>query len=92
MDDLAVSVVPFGLVGEEVAVLGEELLPVAGDVLHSQVLQDEPLPPVAENQIDYTHTLAFDEKENIFIDHYLMAISCATSSLSLTNCKSSLRG
>lgn len=67
MDDLVVSAHPFGLVGEEVAVLGEELLPVAGNVLHPQVLHDELLPPVAGNQIDCTHTLASDDEGNTFI-------------------------
>lgn len=40
-DDLAVFALPFGLVGEQPAELGEQPLPVAGHVLHPQVVQDE---------------------------------------------------
>lgn len=46
MDNLAVVVPSFGFVLEKLAELTQESLPVAGDILHLQVVEDEPLPPV----------------------------------------------
>ena len=50
MDNLIVVVIYFRFVGEESAELGEESLPVAGNVSHLQVLQDEFLTPVREGR------------------------------------------
>lgn len=41
MDNLAAVVLFLGLVGKETAVLSEESLPVAGNILHPQVVDDE---------------------------------------------------
>lgn len=46
MDNLVVVVPSFGFVGEKTAKLSEESLPVAGNVLHPQVVEDECLTPV----------------------------------------------
>lgn len=46
MDNLVVVLPSFGFVGEETAKLGEQSLPVAGNILHPQVVEDEILTPV----------------------------------------------
>lgn len=46
LEDLFVAGLPAGFVGEEPAEVSEESLPVAGDVFHPQVVEDELLPPV----------------------------------------------
>lgn len=46
VDDLAVAALSFRLVGKKAAVLSEESLPVAGNILHPQVVDDEFLTPV----------------------------------------------
>lgn len=45
VDNLPVAAPSFRRVGEEAAVLGEEALPVAGNVFHPQVVRDEVLTP-----------------------------------------------
>lgn len=50
MDNLVVVVVSFGLVGEKMAELSEESLPVAGNILHPQVVEDEFLTPVGRER------------------------------------------
>jgi len=46
VDNLVIVFLPRGFVGEKTAELGEESLPVAGDVLHPQAVQDEFFTPV----------------------------------------------
>lgn len=46
MDNLVVAARSLGSVGEKFAELGQKRLPVAGNVLHTQVVEDEFLPPV----------------------------------------------
>lgn len=41
MDNLVVVLISFGFVGKKKTVLCEEFLPVAGDILHSQVVDDK---------------------------------------------------
>lgn len=49
MHDLVVVAIQFWFVGEETAEISEESLPVAGNVFHPQVLQDELLTPVRKH-------------------------------------------
>lgn len=46
MDNLVVVVRSLGSVGEKLAELSQKSLPVAGNIFHSQVVDDEFLPPV----------------------------------------------
>lgn len=46
VDDLVVAVLSLGFVGEKLAELGQKSFPVAGNIFHSQVVEDEFLPPV----------------------------------------------
>lgn len=46
VDNLIILVLSFGFVGEKMAKLSEESLPVAGNILHPQVFEDEFLTPV----------------------------------------------
>lgn len=50
VDNLIVLVISFGFVGKKLAELSEESLPVAGNVLHPQVLEDEFLTPVGRGE------------------------------------------
>lgn len=46
VDYLVVAVLSLGFVGEKLAELGQKFFPVAGNIFHSQVVEDEFLPPV----------------------------------------------
>lgn len=52
--DLVVTGFAFGFVLEQLAVLGEERLPVAGHVLHTEVILDKLLAPEDTVQLNIT--------------------------------------
>lgn len=108
MGDLVVAILSFGFVGEKLAKLSEESLPVAGNILHLQVVENEFLPSAGRGRSRKSDTALISHKRlsresdtwliqvSIKIQpsnmiRYLVAISCAMSSFSLTNCRSSLR-
>lgn len=57
LDNLFVVAPPFGFVGEQLAELGQEFLPVTRDFSHLKVVQDELLTSVRRKVAQYTYFL-----------------------------------
>lgn len=94
MNDLVVAVLSLGFVGEKPAELSQKSLPVAGNILHLEVVKDEFLSPGGRLANRNSHTMLGRGQSNRTtrgVISYLTAISCARASFSLTNCRSSLR-